>query len=509
MRACISMLMIQLFLGAGVKAHGEKPVKPAKFYGHVLTDLDSFKLFAYVSPAFTLEGTANVTRIYFSVDEKGNFSFTLPTVEYPARIYMYESESGASICNYFLVEKSDSVFIKISLENDNPQVTFSGKGAAKYNCSGEVDRVMQPMRFAGSVSAQTADSILTVASAVLAKYKRSVDPQIATIINTDVTGEVKKTQLFSSIGFEAMHNLSIGKLTTGDSAFIRAKSVFIRMSETDQRGNNQGKFYSPAYISYLYERVKLKTIFHHGGKLRFESLYKGIKQTYKGLLRESLLLYMLQNGMDAALLFSGTDPDVYRKCVMDAEKLCAQKSIKRLIDGIRKSKVKGAKMFNIRLPADSSGRIVQLADFAGKVILIDLWPYACTGCSKFSQVFHQTVFPLFASNPYFEVVSIMLADSIAIAYEKYLDRLRSEVEPLFPSLSIYTYPQYVNLFASLGVQSVKDLTAHYNIISYPFVLLIGKDGKVFSSTLPFFTEPTETEKINQMIELIQQALKES
>jgi thiol-disulfide isomerase/thioredoxin len=506
MRAGIAMLIIQLLSVATVKARPDHPVKPAKFTGRIKSDLDSCKLYVYVSPAYLKEVNASSSRVYVNVDANGRFSFQLPAVDYPARIYMYEDETGAGITNYYLVEQGDNIFVNIDLKDNDPQIEFSGRGAEKYTCSKKINQLLdKKLRFASGTD-KNIDSVLNEAKTIIKSYRVRVGSQLFDILLEDVTGELYQNLFSSAVPYGFTNKALEGKLNTSDSEYIKTKETFSNLRLNYWPVSNETNFYSPVSIEYVYEMIKLQSIFDHEGRLSFADFYNTIIKSSAGTVREKLLIYLLQHPVDMALLFAGTDPEVYRRCVLNADSLIVNPSLKRVIGNIKKSKIKGATFFDINLPADSSGKMVSLADFRGKVVLLDCWAYNCTGCSKFAQEFHKKVYPLFASDPDFRVVSVMIGEGTEKGYKGYLKRMRGETDLGFEDISIYTYPDYINLFAKRTEKSVRDFEAFYNIYGVPFLLLIDKQGKVFSSTLPFFTNAKDTDQIDQMISLIKAAL---
>jgi hypothetical protein len=80
-----------------------------------------------------------------------------------------------------------------------------------------------------------------------------------------------------------------------------------------------------------------------------------------------------------------------------------------------------------------------------------------------------------------------------------MNRLRSVNTEGLARFSIYTYPDYINLFGGKGEENGRMLENHYYITSYPFILLIDKKGKIFSSSIPFPYDDTTAEKLRALI----------
>jgi hypothetical protein len=133
-----------------------------------------------------------------------------------------------------------------------------------------------------------------------------------------------------------------------------------------------------------------------------------------------------------------------------------------------------------------------------------MWAYQCGGCSEFAQAFHKAVYPFFKDDTNFRVVSILAS---LTPYDLYLFRLRSTPQPGLEKYSIYTYPDYINLFGGKGVESGRMMQKHYNISADPFIILVDRQGKIYSSTVPYFTD-TQSENVSKMVKVIKEALRE-
>jgi hypothetical protein len=136
------------------------------------------------------------------------------------------------------------------------------------------------------------------------------------------------------------------------------------------------------------------------------------------------------------------------------------------------------------------------------VVLLDIWGYQCTGCTEFTQAFHKAVYPLFKDDSNFRVVSILAS---LTPYSLYMYRLRNTPQPGLEKYSIYTYADYINLFGGKGEDEGRMMARHYNIAAFPFVVLIDRQGRIYSSTVPFFTD-TQSENVAKMVNLIKEAL---
>ncbi len=128
---------------------------------------------------------------------------------------------------------------------------------------------------------------------------------------------------------------------------------------------------------------------------------------------------------------------------------------------------KGSEAYDFKLK-DSSGRVVNLSDFKGKIVFIDIWANPCTGCLKFKRDFENAVYPVFRIIGDFVVISI----NVDAQREKWLKGIPK-----------YSNPGFVNL--STEKFAGHPLIDKYRIAAVPTLLLIDREGKIISATLPY------------------------
>ncbi len=146
----------------------------------------------------------------------------------------------------------------------------------------------------------------------------------------------------------------------------------------------------------------------------------------------------------------------------------------------------GAKTFGFSF-LDRNGKTVRLDDFKNKVILIDFWFHGCSGC-------------------------IQIVPSLS----KIIDKFEGRKDVEFLSINIDKYEKSWIAGLNLGIYSDKrqihlntgetgynhPFISHYNILSYPHLFIIGKNGQIIS------TSPTDPRKDDgkEIIRLIEAAL---
>ncbi|SEA52574.1 Peroxiredoxin [Pedobacter hartonius] len=198
----------------------------------------------------------------------------------------------------------------------------------------------------------------------------------------------------------------------------------------------------------------------------------------QGLLREkTLMIYLCRYDF----VTKSRNPDqVYAKALEHIKSPFYRNYLTKLAE-IRKP---GAEAFNFSLP-DDKGHVVRLSDFKNKVVMIDNWFTGCTNCAEMAKRIAHEVLPAFINNP--DVVFLNVCADRNKA--QWLESLQG---------GKYTHPGSINLFTE-GLGESHPFMKKYNFESFPRVILIGRDGRMFSSNMPL--------KSADMIAKINEALK--
>jgi len=127
----------------------------------------------------------------------------------------------------------------------------------------------------------------------------------------------------------------------------------------------------------------------------------------------------------------------------------------------------GVKMYDFSFQ-DTAGNTVTLADLKGKVFILDFYYYGCGPCSMFAKRFEEDVYPEFANNPDFKVLSVNTDKT----KESWIKAIKS---------GLYTQPSSINLCT--GVAFNHPIFKKYEILSLPWVLLVDKNGRIAAYNL--------------------------
>gem|GEM_PF-2101695 len=464
--------------------------------GRISTNTDSVRLFiGFWDHFITGQGKEYSTR-YVQVDKSGKFELKLPPIKHPYRLHIEDALSNNILFDRNqIAEPGDSVYIigKIrdqqQFSEENFTAKFEGKGAAKYNCYQALklvdDVVLRMVQQTTADRVRKADSLINVKERILSGYKKDISDEVYQIMSADLIGNIKYTVLATEAG---------GNGASKENNELLNAFLARRPSIPDQILAQ-----SVGYIQFLYLKAKQEVITaNHGKPYGMKQLYHKLKTEYSGRLREQLVAGYLLNELEVGVARQ-EDIDAYTYCLRDAVSMTETQWLKSPLEKLLKTKGKGAPAFNFTLPVDTTAKFLSLSDLKGKVVLIDMWSYICTGCYRFAGAFHEKVYPKFKEKD-FKVVSIML-DRFA-GKTQYKGRLRGEKGPA------YTFPEYINLYGGKDEHVGRQIEEHYNIGAFPAILLIDKQGRIFSATVPFFDGP-DSENVDKLIELIEKALAQS
>lgn len=466
--------------------------KPCNFSGKIISDQGTPKLqIVFFENYITGFGNEFLPR-NIPVSKNGLFQFSIPKIDHPGRLLIQDIVSGSVFCDFQIVNPGDNIYVKIDIRNNKVNIKFSGKGSAKYECINLISQINQDTIYQEkniNKRIKLADSIMLLKYGILERYKSRISPNIVQIIKADVSGDIE--------------NLVIGPLIISETVpyeeKVRAKGEFDIYNQT---ANGKLSFsdynltLSPKYIRFLYTKIKLELGFDNLDKeFEFKDIYNKIRRNYSGVLRERLLCFCILNP-DVQYTLQCSDPNEYTACLKDAVSLIKTRAYHKIIHQELITRGKGSKAFDFEFAADSPGKQVHLSDFNGKVVLIDMWGYICTGCYLFTNAFHEKIYPEFKDNPNFKVISIMTNGT----KDQYLKRLRRESKPY------YTFADYINLYGAGSPATMEYIIKYYNISAMPFLLLIDKKGNIYSSTI--FIDGDKPDKIELLRSTIEKALAE-
>lgn len=132
----------------------------------------------------------------------------------------------------------------------------------------------------------------------------------------------------------------------------------------------------------------------------------------------------------------------------------------------------------------TKGEGISLSSFKGKTIVIDFWFTGCAGCVMLAPHMEKIMESVEGRKDL-----VFLSVSIDKDREKWLNSVEG---------GYYSGPSAVQLFTE-GLGSYHPLVKYFNVISYPRLIIVGKDGKLISENPP---RPHDEASRQQFIDLL-------
>jgi len=389
--------------------------------------------------------------------ESPNSGNLLP-IAFPARIY-------SKLQELYLFEHGDSVradFFK------SGNIIFRGKGAEKLDCQVKMYSIEDVPSVVSSRESQlVGDTALTLLSSVLEhtkkirlaiieSYKYKFSDSIFRLLQCDATS-LSEYYLLSGLPYRC----------TAAPTAINAHSAIRYFEKHFMRENaslDTGFLSNSAFLAdVLFEReFNFTRLFNNNGNFTrgdsFEAVYQRIKRSYKGLLRDKMLLICFQQ---LNLYY----PDEARLNVDDAIQVTESDIYKKLLESWANKQFKA---YPFKL-TDASGKVHSLADYKGKILVIDYWFTGCSWCANLNAVM-QVIAQNYEANKHV----IFMTISVDQNKNKWVKSVAA---------NLYCSDKSVNLFTNgEGVQNMA--YKYYNYVGAPQQLIIGKNGEIVSSHPP-------------------------
>lgn len=468
---------------------------------------NSFHLSINISSARVLSDSMEITfwrnqSFTRSIYDGGYFTFPLnrqsfevdiDSVLHIGRLTIYSKEISAYLPHDQIVEPGDSITMTVRVrENGTADIDFSGHGSLKYNIGKKLEPLSSAMKSLEWQPQQIIDrlhvvkkydSLLAEVMKLLNEFRHQLKKPIYDVWKADATGETWNHQLrVLSLAFSEADQLKKNEW----------KNLITQLLSKSSDINEQIIGLSPGYLDFEYQKTKWQLVYEKNNDYKpweftssnssfeFIDLYRKLKKSHSGLLRENLLTYSICNSSDINLFFDGCMPEDLTWCYEDAINLIKTPSLKHFAEHRLQKFGLGAPAFNFEL-LSQSGERVKLSDFKGRFVLLDIWSNGCTACLYFIKEFEKKVYPHIKNRS--DVVALSV--STESNHDKWLNALEKHSRSFI-----------LNCFSEKGLND--DLMKHYEISYVPFVLLIDKEGKVISSSV------RNCENLNKLLDSLPQ-----
>lgn len=508
-KALIFILWMFLFVGCDQRhvTPKEKQIKEGSVvitgsFKSLLKNKDSLRIYFGGLIPFNRKEQVIDTMVF--TDDRGKFFFRSPKISKPERvsIAVYKKREGETGHRYndmlrdYLVSPGDTIDIAIDKrdpeikydfsKSNNPafqvqwHAAYGGYVSYKsfYQETGHIFKGLNPAgRYQQKI--KWGDSVLSGQLKYLKTYKAQLSPEMYAVIKADIIGN----NYYHYRNFWGLRNRGLSN-NERNTLIQMVNDSFNLPSEPDVMAN------SWACIRYLSLLPIGKLILEHPGDkdYEFENIYTRRytelcnvwNNEYRGLLREKLFIYNLQNT-------KVEDTYGFEGCLQTGYGLIKSPELKTFMKKWYGRKVRGAAAYSFHLP-DTLGNMVSLDDFKGKVVYLDIWFTGCGACRVLAKEVDQNVYPKFKHRKDI----IFVAVSMDKNKEQWLKSVASEKYGLKEHVHLYT-----------GGKGMKHpLIEYYGIQGGPTTMIIDKNGEIFSAT------PPKIGKSEELIRLLEEALKQ-
>ena len=401
--------------------------------------------------------------------DNGYFKFKLDNVTQPVYFNLsfkgdrYKSIRVKPILHMYIAEPGDSI-VMFNL-GKTTEVSFYGRGVAKYQCRSELDKKTAFINFLPYISSDSFGQL-----PILESYKKRMSLQAYHIMKADIVGQYLLDHYRKNI-YKQFGNSDVGMrydpiLKKYDTSRLSGDKLkqYKDMSSHIPSINIDPKdlALSMFYTNFLVQKTIIDDRFLDGN---LSEVYYNIKRNYKGELRDQLLTSYLSDNLSRL-----GDGDVGTKLLTDALSIVKIPYCQIQLNELLSKGGKGMPAYNFSLP-DVKGNIIKLTDFKGKIVFMDFWYTGCSNCVHYYEDVLSKVETLFKNNPSVVFITINIDKS----KEDWLKALRGEL------IYRYTSSDAINLNTGVEGQDAP-IFKFYNIQGCPRPLLIDKQGKIFSNS---------------------------
>ncbi|MCR8560765.1 TlpA family protein disulfide reductase [Mucilaginibacter sp. BJC16-A38] len=426
-----------------------------------LYSLNSDEAVNLVSDKYGTPIIPGIQRIYAQKLVNHVARFKIPVGNFPMRFHVKLNRIDLPLSldvyrrmnyNYYL-EAGDNIV----LTESNGKLNFSGKGSFKFKVADHIDALYfkydVPISHASSNGfcsyAFKADTAYLEKIKYLRNNKTLVSPAMARMFEADILGDYLAR-------FYVLHYSS--------SEIIRQVIDSLQNCHPDLPENviDRKSLYAFNESAYSFNlafginaQYTYDSCYSASKPINLLKAYNDIKATYKGLLRERLVVQLLYQNTKSTTDFTGLAEDALS--YVKAADLHA--ALQKLIANHQV----GKQAFNFELP-DTNGRMHRLSDYKGKVILLDFWFNGCGNCRDI-EPYLKTIENKFEGKPV-----IFISINVDKEKERWLRGIRSGLYTTKGGLDLYT--------TGRGDQDATIRNFDVTASGYPTLIIIDKDGKM-------------------------------
>jgi thiol-disulfide isomerase/thioredoxin len=423
------------------------------------------------------------------VNKNGDYHFKFKTDKNPLHVSIFLSNERfedyvvgrGDICNYLLMPGSN-----FTIEFDGNSRTYSGKGAEIFEIQEKIEntdkgsKILDDNTLASENTPKwlvRGDSLLTVQLNLLDTYKSRISPLSYSIIRADVIG------------------LSRGALYywLSNSAPFRAKRIDLTQTIADgyemlknmpyYLDLNDPACLSPTFAYFLYEKAKLEVKYERVMKKLpprvDQNYFENIKSKYHGTLRDKLIARWITD-------LSSVN-NLHQNEVSEALEIMRSPYYIKIVKKLNSGYEKGQPITDMDFH-DDKGNIVRLKDYRRKVVVVDMWFTGCPECIEVVKGMPNV------ENKFKDRKDVVFI-TVSIDRDKntWLKSINKNGGKYFVT------PNTIYLYTSGTGTRNPFIEKYVQGNGYPQLLIIGKDGTLFSAALPHPINKELQEKFSEQI----------
>lgn len=357
------------------------------------------------------------------------------------------------------IEGGRKYSIRLNNSRDNSSRQFveyfaTGENSAIITCFKELEEVRKTVSgnasFLNSNLEYAKDNYIDVRRIAMLKHLEKFRAELPVKIFEQFRSDIMLS--YEWLKFEFI--VQEGRALKSDSVFTRLKDVLrndcVLPYFPDQKAFEFSKFTPKTVISQT-----LAMQYIEDSVVDYNKVYEALVNSYAGNLRERILLYFFSH--------YGSAIEKYDSLLLDATRYIKSDQNGAYIQ-LLSGNENGRMAHDFLLP-DSSGQLIRLSGYRGKVVFIDFWFTGCSPCKAFYNSQLRNVENYFRNDT--NVVFI------TISVDKNLDIWKKSLRS-----GIYTSSDAVNLYTE-GESHGHPVVKHYSVTGYPSPILIDQGGRIY------------------------------
>lgn len=299
---------------------------------------------------------------------------------------------------------------------------------------------------------------------VIEKYKSSLSDEVYHRLRYDCYGRLMRDFIVGVLCFKIEKGMPIGanKARLELVRFYLDNFWFKENTETEDLLIKSRSYY---YSYYIYQKIYCDLFIPLKGAEAnltptFDQVYQAILSNCPRELQDIVI--------GTCLLNSSIKKSIPDWAYEDAVKRVNNEEVQQMVMEMKSIRAVGQRAYNFELQ-DTLGKAVTLNDFRGKVVVLDFWFTGCKGCASLAMAM-KPILEYYSGNDKVVFISISVDED----KKKWKGSIRK---------GIYTHPGSLNLYTN-GEGDKNDVIKHYDIISYPTLIIIDENGNLLNVNPP-------------------------